>query len=178
MHLAKLSLIARLDSFLTNCLCVLISWLVSASIWILGLLSLLDLASRIFAYGEGWADLSWAELAFMMIFALLLWRHFRYCRYFAISVLKGMRRLIFFQGILAGGGLAVAGFITGVEQQLGTSLDLPAIAIDPVTELAQFGLTLLALYLAAPVRNVSGSRSPSFPHVEPAFTTAEKDVTA
>lgn len=170
-------MIAKVDSALTRCLCVLIGWLIGASIWVLGLLSLSDLTMRIFAYGEGWSDVSWAELWFMVIFAVLLWRHTHYCRYFAIGIWKGMGRLLAFQGTLACMGLVIVGLAVGVEQQLGASVELLETGADPALELGELGFILLALYLAAPTSVAKRLGHSPVSNVESAYTTAEKEVT-
>ncbi|WP_159811767.1 hypothetical protein [Pseudomonas sp. 18058] len=171
------SMIAKVDSALTRCLCVLIVWLISASIWLLGLLSLSDLTMRIFAYGEGWSDVSWAELSFMVIFAVLLWRHTYYCRYFAIGIWKGMGRLLAFQGTLACMGLVIAVFTVDVEQHLGASVGLLETGADPALELGELGFILLALYLAAPTSVAKRLSHSPVSNVESAHTTAEKEFT-
>lgn len=171
------SMIAKVDSAMTRCLCVLIGWLIGASIWVLGLLSLSGLTMRIFAYGEGWSDVSWAELWFMVIFAMLLWRHTHYCGYFAIGIWKGMSRLLAFQGTLACMGLVIVGFAVGVEQQLGASVGLLETEANPALELGELGFILLALYLAAPTSVAKRLGHSPVSNVESAYTTAEKEVT-
>lgn len=177
MQSPELSLAGKLDSNLTKGLCLLFGWLIKALIWLLGLLSLGGQASQIFEYGEGLADVSWAEWGFMLLFALLLRRHIRYCRHFAIGFWRGISRLLTFQGRLVCVGLSIFGFATGVEQQLGTPVDLLSTVADPVTELTALGFTLLTLYLAAPTATSESSRPITTLRVEPAITTAEKEVT-
>ena len=88
-----------------------------------------------------------------------------------------MNRLLTFQGRLVCLGLSIFGFAIGLEQELGTSVDLLSTVADPVTELAAFGFVLLALYLAAPTAPTESTRPITAARVEPVFASAEKEVT-
>lgn len=177
MQSLELLLAGKLDIGLTKGLCLLLGWFINALIWLLGLLALVGQAMQIFEYGEGLADLSWHECGFMLFFALLLRRHVHYCRYFAAGFWSGVNRLLTFQGRLVCLGLSIFGFAIGLEQELGTSVDLLSTVADPVTELAAFGFVLLALYLAAPTAPTESTRPITAARVEPVFASAEKEVT-
>ena len=176
MQSAELSLAGKLDNGLTKGLCLLIGWLINACIWILGLLMLITQSLLIFEYGEGLADVSWHEWGFMLIFALLLWRHVRYCQHFTIGFWSGLSRLLIFQGRLGAVTLTIFGF----EPELAAQFDPLSTAVDPSIELAAFGIVLLLLYLAAPTTSGSSAiaKPVSTSRVEPTFNSAEKDVTA
>lgn len=175
MQRTELSLASKLDNGLTHYLCLLLGCLLSATIWLLGLLCLGSQLPQVFEYGEGLADISWHEWTFMLLFGLLLWRHIRYCRYFATGFWHGLNRLLMFQGRLAGVALGVLGFLIGFEPLLETPLEPLNAISDPTIELAGFGLVLLVLYLAAPTA-AAGSRPNTMSPSEPAPTT-EKEVT-
>lgn len=177
MQSPELSLAGKLDNNLTKGLCLLLGWLINASIWLLGLSSVAGQASQIFEYGEGLADVSWDEWSFMLLVILLLWRHTRYCRHFANGFWRGLNRLLSFQGRLLCVWLSIFGFAIGFEQQLGTPVDLLSTVAAPVAELTVFGFVLLALYLAAPTASAERSRPITTSRVESMLTTAEKDVT-
>lgn len=178
MQTRELSLAEKLDTGLSRGLCLVISWLSNAVVWLLGLMVLLGLPALIFEYGEGLADVSWHEWAFMLLFGLLLWRHIHYCRHFATGFWRGLSRLLMFQGRLCFAVLATLGFAIGFEQVQGVSADLVSAAVDSAFELVGFGLVLLALYLAVPIASNERSQQPSVSRVEPTFTSTEKDVIA
>ena len=178
MQTRELSLAGKLDTGLSRSICLVLSGLSSAIVWLLGLMVLLGQPLLIFEYGEGLADVSWHEWAFMLLFGLLLWRHIRYCRHFATGFWRGLSRLLTFQGRLCFAGLATLGFAIGFEQVQGVSADLVSTAVDPAFELIGFGLVLLAVYLAAPIAHTTGSQQLSVSRVEPTLTRTEKDVIA
>lgn len=178
MQTHERSLIRKLDIGLSNSLYLLFAWLINALIWLLGLLMLSGQLARIFEYGEGLADVSWHEWAFMLLFGLLLWRHIRYCQHVATGFWRGLSRLLTVQGRLGCVLLTVLGFAIAVEQVQGGSADLVSTAVDPVFELVGLGLALMAVYLAAPLVPTARSQQPSVSRVEPTFTRTEKDVIA
>lgn len=163
MQFSELSLAGKLDSGLTKGLCVLCSGAISSLIWLLGITQLISLFSGIFEYGEGLSDLSWGEWGFMLVFALLLWRHRVYCQHFGWGRWRGLNRLLAFQGRL----LAIALLVLGLGWFWGTPTAQVRTNMDPIVQLVRFGFVLLTLYLAAPVRPAN---------VMP--PTIEKDVTA
>lgn len=182
MQSSELSWAGKLDAGLTKGLCLVLGWLINASIWLVGLWMLIDQQSQIFEYGEGLADVSWHEWGFMLLFVLLLWRHVRYCRHFATGFWRGLSRVLTFQGRLGCVVLALIGSVTGLDLDVITQLqgELMDTAFDPFIEISAYGLVLLVLYLAAPTTNAA--RSPAKPvassRVEPTFITAEKEATA
>ena len=107
----------------------------------------------IFEYSEGLADVSWHEWAFLLLMPLLLWRHISYCQYFSTGLWSGLSRLLIAQGLLGvlfffGIGLLMAILVLG-EYVDGS--DLTFGQENPLVKLVEYGLILLAVYLAAPV---------------------------
>jgi hypothetical protein len=180
MQTRELSLVGKLDSGLTKGLCLLLGWLKTASLWLLGLLTLALLPFLIFEYGEGLADLSLLEWAFMPLLALLLWRHVHYCQHFATGIWHGLTRLLICQGIMGALGLLLIGLLTSVMVQtehLQTLLSYLA-QDDPISKLVSLGSVLLAAYLAAPTARIT---APSMPkaapiRMEPTVTQAAKEA--
>lgn len=109
MHHPELSLAGKLDSGLTRGLCSMLTGLKVGGLWLLGLLTLASLPWVFFEYDDGLADLSLLEWGLIPVMAMLLWRHIRYCRYFAMGFWRGLNRLLIAQGIMAAVGMALFG---------------------------------------------------------------------
>lgn len=153
MEHRELSLISKLDNGLVKGLCIMLGWLKYLGLWLLGLVLLLASFSKIFEYSEGLADVSWHEWAFLLLMPLLLWRHISYCQYFSTGLWSGLSRLLIAQGLLGvlfffGIGLLMAILVLG-EYVDGS--DLTFGQENPLVKLVEYGLILLAVYLAAPV---------------------------
>lgn len=180
MQTHELSLIGKLDNGLTKGLCLLLGWLKTASLWWLGLLTLASLPLLVFEYGEGLADISLLEWAFMPLLALLLWRHVRYCRHFATGIWRGLSRLLICQGIMSALGLLLVGLLTAVMVQTDHLQELLSYLTqdDPISKFVSFSSVLLAAYLAAPTAAVNTLSIPkSAPiRVEPTVTPAAKEA--
>ena len=167
MQFPELSLAGKLDVCLTKGLCALSRGLIKTLIWLLGIGLLIAQFSEIFEYGEGLADISWGEWGFMLVFALLLWRHRVYCRHFGWGFWRGLSRLLVFQGSFLALWLVMLGLILGDAWFLGARHEWIPTSLDPIMQLIEFGVVLFTLYLAAPTRPAS-----------PLPSTVEKDVTA
>lgn len=180
MQTHELSLVGKLDNGLTKGLCLLLVWLKNASLWWFGLLTLASLPLLIFEYGEGLADISLLEWAFMPLLALLLWRHVRYCRHFATGIWRGLNRLLICQGIMSALGLLLVGLLTAVMVQTDHLQELLSYLTqdDPISKFVSFSSVLLAAYLAAPTAAVNTLSIPkSAPiRVEPTVTPAAKEA--
>lgn len=165
MHTTKLSLAGKLDSGLNKGLCVLLRWLRTGMLWLMGLLTLASLKWIVFEYDEGLADLSLVEGGFILLFALLVWRHIQYCKYFITGFWRGLSRLLIFLGLMSTVGLALIGFLTPLLAQtehlqafLGYLLQ-----DDPASKCATFTTILLTVYLAAPTAAIKNLSNPSVP---------------
>ena len=180
MQTRELSLMGKLDNGLTKGFCLLLGWLKTASLWLLGLMTLASLPLLIFEYGEGLADISLLEWAFMPLLALLLWRHVRYCRHFATGIWRGLNRLLICQGIMSAFGLLLVGLLTAVMVQTDHLQELLSYLTqdDPISKFVSFSSVLLAAYLAAPTAAVNTLSIPkSAPiRVEPTVTQAAKEA--
>lgn len=128
-------------------------------IWLSGLIMTALLPVLIFKYGAGLADLSRIEWAFMVLMALLIWRHVRYCRHFGLGFLRGFSRLLIYQGLLMTVEVVLIGLVASVlvgTQSVDTATDhlrefMQVLMMDdPVSTILGFGLILFATYLAAP----------------------------
>ena len=131
----------------------MLRWIKNFSLWLLGAVLLQRSIKMIFEYSEGLADVSWHEWAFLLLMPLLLWRHISYCQYFSTGVWSGLSRLLIAQGLLGvlfffGIGLLMAILVLG-EYVDGS--DLTFGQENPLVKLVEYGLILLAVYLAAPV---------------------------
>ncbi|MGV8842901.1 MAG: hypothetical protein ACOH2I_06600 [Pseudomonas sp.] len=180
MQTRELSLVGKLDNGLTKGLCLLLSWLKTASLWWLGLLTLASLPLLIFEYGEGLADISPMEWGFMPLLALLLWRHVRYCRHFTTGIWRGLNRLLICQGIMSALGLLLVGLLTAVMVQTDHLQELLSYLKqdDPISKFVSFGSVLLAAYLAAPTAGITTLSMPKATpiRVEPTVTPAAKEA--
>ena len=180
MHHPELSLAGKLDSGLTRGLCSMLTGLMVGGLWLLGLLTLASLPWVFFEYDDGLADLSLLEWGLIPVMAMLLWRHIRYCRYFAMGFWRGLNRLLIAQGIMAAVGMALFGACVAFLAQTEHPEDLLRLLIqeDPRDKLLAFGMVLLALYLAIP-KSAPGPVSQSatlHARVEPEIFTQTKEV--
>lgn len=180
MQTRELCLVGKLDNGLTKGLCLLLGWLKTASLWWLGLLTLASLPLLIFEYGEGLADLSLLEWAFMPLLALLLWRHVRYCQHFTTGIWRGLNRLLICQGIMSALGLLLVGLLTAVMMQTDHLQELLSYLTqdDPINKLVSFSSVLLAAYLAAPTAGITTLSMPKATpiRVEPTVSQATKEA--
>lgn len=180
MQARELSLAGKLDNGLTKGLCLLFGWLKTASLWWLGLLTLASLPLLIFEYGEGLADLSLLEWAFMPLLTLLVWRHVRYCRHFTTGIWRGLNRLLICQGIMSALGLLLVGLLTAVMVQTDHVQGLVTYLSqdDPISKLVSFSSVLLAAYLAAPTAGITTLSMPKATpiRVEPTVSQAAKEA--
>jgi hypothetical protein len=162
MQSPKLSLAGKLDSGLTKCLCLLLGWLKTGSLWLIGLLTLAALPGVIFEYGEGAADLSPLEWGFILLMALLLWRYIHYCRHYSTGIWRGLNRLLMFQGVMSVLGLVIIGLLTAMlaRTEYLQSFIVYLMQDDPATKLVSYGAILLAAYLSAPTIGTANSLAP------------------
>lgn len=152
MQSTELSLAGKLDHGLTKGLCLLLRSLKTGSLWLLGLLTLALLPGLIFEYNDGLADLSLLEWSVIPVMALLLWRHIRYCRHFAMGFWRGLNRLLIAQGIMTAVGMVLLGASVAWLGQTEHPDELLRLLVqeDPLNKLLAFGMVLLAFYLAIP----------------------------
>lgn len=179
MEHRELSLISKLDNGLVKGLCIMLGWLKYLGLWLLGLVLLLASFSKIFEYSEGLADVSWHEWAFLLLMPLLLWRHISYCQYFSTGLWSGLSRLLIAQGLLGvllffGIGLLMAILVLG---EYFDDSDLTFGQENPFVKLVEYGLILLAVYLAAPVSKKPRSVKQAAPaQVEPDIPTVTDEI--
>ncbi len=180
MQPPELSLAGKLDNGLTKGLCLLLRGLRTGSLWLLGLLALAGLPWIIFEYGEGLADLSLLEWSFMLLLALLLWRHIRYCQHFATGIWRGLNRLLMCQGVMVVLGLVTVGLLIYVMAETRDLQELPRYLLqdDPISKFLSFGSVLLAVYLAAPTAATGSFRATeAMPaRVEPSVSAMAKEA--
>lgn len=179
MEHRELSLISKLDNGLTKGLCIMLGWLKYLGLWLLGLVMLVASFLLIFEYGEGLADVSWHEWAFLLLMPLLLWRHVSYCQYFSIGLWNGLSRLLIAQGLLGvlfffGIGLLMAILVSG---EYFDDSDLTSGQENPLVKLVEYGLILLAVYFAAPVSKKPPSVKQAVPaQIEPDMPTVTDEI--
>ncbi|MFP8966029.1 hypothetical protein ACKC9G_05570 [Pokkaliibacter sp. CJK22405] len=147
-----LSLLARVDVGVAYYFSVLFKGIITLAIWLLGLVSLIQIIWSFFEYHEGLADLSWAEWGFLLFSLLLLRRHIHYCRHFGWGFWAGLSRLFAFQGIFYGVIYAVLGMLFIYLYSIGEINEflLQLEVIEPADKLVEYGLSLLAIFLAIP----------------------------
>lgn len=152
MQHPELSLIGRLDIGLSKGLCWLLGWWKTVSLWLIGLFMLASLPWTIFEYGEGLADLAPLEWVFMLLLALLLWRHIHYASHFALGFWHGLHRLLMAQGVMFVLGLVVLGVFTTIVRFVERPEELLRLITQehPIDKIVTFGAVLLALYLGVP----------------------------
>ncbi|MDI5885990.1 hypothetical protein ACFO0O_06460 [Cobetia amphilecti] len=151
----SLSLTGKIDNGFSRFLCQVLNAIKTGMLWLIGLMILALLPFAIFEYGEGLADISLLEWAFMALLGLLLWRHVNYCQHFSTGFWKGASRLLISLGIMTVVELVVIGlceiFLWQSEYE-----DLPRNYLlddDPLVKLATYASLLVALYLSAPTAN-------------------------
>ncbi|MDP2243422.1 hypothetical protein [Pseudomonas sp.] len=180
MQSTELSLAGKLDNGLTKGLCLLLRGLKTACLWLAGLLTLASLPLLIFEYGEGLADLSLLEWAFMPLLVLLLWRHIHYCQHFAMGFWRGLSCLLIAQGIMAALSMVLFGAYAAWLAQTEHPDEILRLLTqeDPLDKLLAFGMVLLALYLAIPKSASNTLLQPATVHarVEPEIFTPAKEA--
>ncbi len=186
MHTPELSLIGKLDNGLNKGLGLMLGAFKTGFIWLSGLFMIALLPVLIFEYGDGLADLSRIEWIFMVLMALLIWRHVGYCKHFGTGFLRGFNRLLMCQGLLATVQLVVIGLVASVlvgTQQVDTASDhlrefmLALMMDDPVSKILGFGLILFATYLAAPSSHRLPRTEPQAEPQLPPTTHASSPIT-
>jgi len=154
-------LLEQLDIGLNHAVSYVLRGLKYLAIWLTGLIALIASICIVFEYGEGLADISLFEWAFMLLAALLTWRHCHYARQFGYSFWRGLAR-----GLTAQGMALITQFtLLGIMALLMLwAINLPmewqatADAIDDgdmafkTYEIIGQAMVLLALYLGAPTR--------------------------
>lgn len=168
----KLSLLAQADVGLNHAAGYLLGGLKHLALWLLGLIATLYYSQLVFEYGEGLADVSLHEWAFMLLALLLAWRHCRYARHFGYGFWRGLARGLTAQGILFSAGMTALGLLVlliwGVAQGPDYQATVDALDDGDMAFKAYevFGqiLALLALYLGAPTR--PRNATPAAPAIE------------
>lgn len=179
MEHRELSLISKLDNGLTKGLCIMLRWIKNFSLWLLGAVLLQRSIKMIFEYSEGLADVSWHEWAFLLLMPLLLWRHVSYCQYFSIGLWNGLSRLLIAQGVLGALSYFIIGSLLSLVLASGhlESFLFSLAQENPIEKLVEYGLILLAIYLAAPVSKKSRSVKQAAPaQVEPDIPTVTDEI--
>ncbi|MDH2373894.1 hypothetical protein QD228_08610 [Cobetia sp. 3AK] len=148
----NLSLTGKIDNGVSRILCQILNTLKTLLLWLTGLMIVVLLPFAIFEYGEGLADMSLLEWAFVVLSGLLVWRHVHYCQHFSTGFWKGASRLLVSLGILTVVELVVIGlceiFLWQSEYEALPKQYL--LEDDPLVKLATYATLLIALYLAAP----------------------------
>ncbi|PHR17748.1 MAG: hypothetical protein COA41_11570 [Sphingopyxis sp.] len=159
MQSTEMSLVGKIDNGLSKGLCLLLNGLKTIFLWLTGLMVLIGLPLIIFEYGEGLADLSLVEWIFIPLMFLLLWRHMHYCKHFGTGIWRGFSRLMLCVGMLLVVQLAFIGIVAGLlavtddaeMTERGTEAFIKFLALeDPLSEILNYGLLLITIYLAAP----------------------------
>lgn len=175
----ELSLISKLDNGLTKGLCIMLGWLKSLSLWLLGLVLFKHSIAMIFEYNEGVADISWHEWGFFFIMALLLWRHTRYCKHFSVGYWSGLSRLLIAQGTLGVLFFICMGLLLMMLSLKGglANFSFAVLRDHPVGKIAQYSFTLLAVYLSAPFYPSPVSKKQPAPvQAEPIIPTVTDEI--
>lgn len=156
-----ISLLAKLDTGLNHAAGYLLRSLKPLALWLTGLIVLFTYIHMVFEYGEGLADISQFEWAFMLLAALLTWRHCHYARQFGYGFWRGLARGLAAQGMALIVELTLLGLLILLTLW---AISLPiewratANAIDDgdiafkTYEIIGQAMVLLALYLGAPTR--------------------------
>ena len=180
MQHPELSLAGKLDIGLSKGLCWLLGWSKTVSLWLIGLFMLASLPWTIFEYGEGLADLAPLEWLFMLLLALLLWRHIHYASHFALGFWHGLHRLPIAQGVMFVLGLVVLGAIAAVLQLDKHPEELLRLIPQehPIDKIVTFGAVLLAIFLGVPRTPATQAPVPASvqTRVEPEITPLAKEA--
>lgn len=180
MQHPELSLIGKLDIGLSKGLCWLLGWWKTVSLWLIGLFMLASLPWIIFEYGEGLADLAPLEWLFMLLLALLLWRHIHYASHFALGFWHGLHRLLIVQGVMFVLGLVVLGVFTTMVRFVERPEELLRLITQehPIDKIVTFGAVLLALYLGVPRTPLTQAPAPEAvqTRVEPEIPSLAKEA--
>jgi hypothetical protein len=156
----KRSLLAQADTGVVRGACYLLGGLKHLALWLLGVIAIAGYFTLIFEYGDGLADISQHEWAFMLLALALTWRHCHYARHFGYGFWRGLARWLTAQGILLAAELAAMGMIIGLSLEfIGYAETLPSLATtSKEDEILALVFALLALYLGAPMRPLNADR--------------------
>lgn len=131
------------------------------ALWLTGLIALAVYSVMVFEYGEGLADISQFEWAFMTLALLLTWRHCHYTRQFGYGFWRGLARWLSAQGIaltvqVSLLGLLILLMLWVMNQPMQWQATANAIDDDDMAfktyEFIALVVALLAIYLSAPTR--------------------------
>jgi hypothetical protein len=154
-------LLEQLDIGLNHAVGYVLRGLKHLALWLTGLTVLIASTCIMFEYGEGLADISQFEWAFMVLAALLVWRHCHYARQFGYGFWRGLARGLSVQGIalitqftLMGLWLLLALWAMSLPMEWQGTADAMNdgdMALKTY-EIIGLAMVLLALYLGAPTR--------------------------
>ncbi len=161
---AVMSLVQRVDIFLSKSIKALLLFLKHLCVIGLGLGTIGLTLSQIFEYGEGLADLANIELIFFALLPLLVYRHYTYCQYFQVGLWKTLISPVYALGILA----AITIFLFSL---IVTSLvlDDPELKLTEllqasrIVELVSLGLFIISLYLSSPLKEAENKKLEAVP---------------
>ena len=159
-------LLEQLDIGLNHAVGYVLRGLKHLALWLTGLTALIAATCIVFEYGEGLADISQFEWAFMVLAALLAWRHCHYARQFGYGFWRGLARGLSAQGIalitqftLMGLWLLLALWAMSLPMEWQGTADAMNdgdMALKTYEIMAQT-MVLLALYLGAPTRPLAAA---------------------
>lgn len=154
-------LLEQLDIGLNRAVGYVLRGLKHLALWLTGLTALIASTCIMFEYGEGLADISQFEWAFMMLVALLAWRHCHYARQFGYGFWLGLARVLTAQGMALITQFTLLGVMALLMlwvMSLPTEWLATADAMNDddmafkTYEIMGQAMVLLALYLGAPTR--------------------------
>lgn len=154
-------LLEQLDIGLNHAVGYVLRGLKHLALWLTGLTALIAATCIVFEYGEGLADISQFEWAFMVLAALLAWRHCHYARQFGYGFWRGLARGLSAQGTALIIQFTLLGvmmllMLWAMSQPLEWQITADAMNDGDITlktyEITGLAMVLLALYLGAPTR--------------------------
>jgi hypothetical protein len=182
-------LLEQLDIGLNHAVGYVLRGLKHLAVWLTGLIALIASICIMFEYGEGLADISQFEWAFMVLAALLVWRHCHYARQFGYGFWRGLARGLTAQGMALITQLTLLGVMALLMlwvmslpmewQGTADAMNDSDMALKTYEIIGQ-AMVLLALYLGAPTRPLDAVATQPKQQAlrqEPTFaSTLDKDV--
>lgn len=160
-----------IDRFFSKGLSLLLQFMFFFVIFFLGVASVLGIYTEFFEYEENLWDISNAEIGYLLLFSLVIYRHISYCLKYKVGIWKAISRPFYALGYLMLVSLAIvgAGLIASIYSESGnTCFDLVNIlsCANGMEQFFGFIVTVSAIYLATPTsehKHIISEQSPESP---------------
>lgn len=154
-----MNMFQRIDIFFSKSINVLLRFFLHLSLLVMGGIYVAAFFVVIFEYDEAFADLANIEILILGLLVLLLYRHYRYCRYFNVGIWKLISSPIYALGMLNLVSSVIWAMVVTVLIFVNPELKLAQLLqFSKEDELVALGLFIIAIYLSTPTKEVQTKR--------------------